>query len=140
MCGRPGWEAHRDPTEAQTRADVTTGAGEGMAAVPGHRPTGINVSPPPTTHTPPPFLSQKDDAQRLLKNLESNAQTPSETSSPPRRRKREARTSKDEEVLDVSWAFGSARQGARWVSCVPPGTSVIQMSLRQILCPNRLPF
>ncbi|KAF5927028.1 hypothetical protein HPG69_001661, partial [Diceros bicornis minor] len=43
---------------------------------------------------------QKDDAQSLLKNLESNAQTPSETASPPRRRKREAQTSKDEEALD----------------------------------------
>ncbi|XP_023375952.1 ellis-van Creveld syndrome protein, partial [Pteropus vampyrus] len=43
---------------------------------------------------------QKDDAQRLVKNLESNVQTPSETGSPPRRRKREARTSQDEEALD----------------------------------------
>ncbi|XP_006107887.2 ellis-van Creveld syndrome protein [Myotis lucifugus] len=41
-----------------------------------------------------------DDAQSLLKNLESRAQTPSETGSPPRRRKREARASKDAEVLD----------------------------------------
>ncbi|XP_024907603.1 ellis-van Creveld syndrome protein [Pteropus alecto] len=46
------------------------------------------------------FLFQKDDTQRLVKNLESNVQTPSETGSPPRRRKREARTSKDEEALD----------------------------------------
>nr|XP_019573571.1 PREDICTED: ellis-van Creveld syndrome protein isoform X1 [Rhinolophus sinicus]XP_019573574.1 PREDICTED: ellis-van Creveld syndrome protein isoform X4 [Rhinolophus sinicus] len=43
---------------------------------------------------------QKDDVQSLLKNLESNVQTPSESSSPPRRRKREAQTSKNEEVLD----------------------------------------
>ncbi|XP_032961436.1 evC complex member EVC isoform X1 [Rhinolophus ferrumequinum] len=43
---------------------------------------------------------QKDDAQSLLKNLESNAQTPSESGSPPRRRKREAQTSKNEEALD----------------------------------------
>ncbi|XP_036083380.1 ellis-van Creveld syndrome protein isoform X6 [Rousettus aegyptiacus] len=43
---------------------------------------------------------QEDDAQRLLKTLESSVQTPSETSSPPRRRKREARTSKAEEALD----------------------------------------
>nr|KAF6431161.1 EvC ciliary complex subunit 1 [Rousettus aegyptiacus] len=43
---------------------------------------------------------KEDDAQRLLKTLESSVQTPSETSSPPRRRKREARTSKAEEALD----------------------------------------
>ncbi|XP_073093966.1 evC complex member EVC isoform X4 [Manis javanica] len=43
---------------------------------------------------------QKDDAQSLLKNLECNVQTPSETGSPPRRRKREAQTWKDEEALD----------------------------------------
>ncbi|XP_061048071.1 evC complex member EVC isoform X5 [Eubalaena glacialis] len=43
---------------------------------------------------------QKDDAQSLLKNLESNVQTPSETGSPSRRRKREAPTSKDEEALN----------------------------------------
>uniref|UniRef100_A0A8C5Y1D1 EvC ciliary complex subunit 1 n=1 Tax=Microcebus murinus TaxID=30608 RepID=A0A8C5Y1D1_MICMU len=40
---------------------------------------------------------QKDDAQSLLKNLEWNVQTPSETGSPSRRRKREARTSRDED-------------------------------------------
>ncbi|XP_023494143.2 evC complex member EVC isoform X1 [Equus caballus] len=43
---------------------------------------------------------QKDDAQSLLRNLESNVQTPSETGSPPRRRKRDAQTSKDEEAVD----------------------------------------
>ncbi|KAM5285875.1 evC complex member EVC isoform 2-T2 [Hipposideros larvatus] len=43
---------------------------------------------------------QKDDARSLLKNLESDVQTPSESDSPPRRRKREARTSKNEEALD----------------------------------------
>lgn len=43
---------------------------------------------------------QKDDVQSLLKNLESHVQTPSESDSPPRRRKREARTSKNEEALD----------------------------------------
>ncbi|XP_058157204.1 evC complex member EVC [Dasypus novemcinctus] len=43
---------------------------------------------------------QKDDAQSLLKNLESEVHAPSETSSPPRRRKREAQTSKDEGALD----------------------------------------
>ncbi|XP_024597568.1 ellis-van Creveld syndrome protein isoform X3 [Neophocaena asiaeorientalis asiaeorientalis] len=43
---------------------------------------------------------QKDDSQSLLKNLEPNVQTPSETGSPSRRRKREALTSKDEEVLN----------------------------------------
>lgn len=43
---------------------------------------------------------QVDDAQSLLKNLESRAQTPSEAGSPPRRRKRGARASKDAEALD----------------------------------------
>ncbi|XP_047654482.1 evC complex member EVC isoform X2 [Phacochoerus africanus] len=43
---------------------------------------------------------QKDDTQSLLQNLESNVQTPSEAGSPPRRRKREAQTSKDEAALD----------------------------------------
>ncbi|XP_044623787.2 evC complex member EVC isoform X1 [Equus asinus] len=43
---------------------------------------------------------QKDDAQSLLRNLESNVQTPLETGSPPRRRKRDAQTSKDEEAVD----------------------------------------
>ncbi|XP_066134856.1 evC complex member EVC isoform X1 [Saccopteryx bilineata] len=43
---------------------------------------------------------QVDDAQSLLRNLESNVQTPSETGSPSRRRKRGARTSKDVEALD----------------------------------------
>uniref|UniRef100_A0A8C9A3S8 EvC ciliary complex subunit 1 n=1 Tax=Prolemur simus TaxID=1328070 RepID=A0A8C9A3S8_PROSS len=43
---------------------------------------------------------QKDDAQSLLKNLEANVQTPSETGSPSRRRKREAQTSRDEDALD----------------------------------------
>ncbi|XP_072802555.1 evC complex member EVC isoform X2 [Vicugna pacos] len=43
---------------------------------------------------------QKDDTQNLLRNLESNMQTPSETGSPSRRRKREVPTSKDEEALD----------------------------------------
>lgn len=43
---------------------------------------------------------QVDDAQSLLKNLESNAETPSEAGSPSRRRKRGARTSKDSEALD----------------------------------------
>ncbi|KAM7157418.1 evC complex member EVC isoform 2-T2 [Molossus nigricans] len=43
---------------------------------------------------------QVDDAQSLLKNLESNVQTPSETGSPSRRRKRGARTSKEAEAPD----------------------------------------
>uniref|UniRef100_A0A8C3YLQ6 EvC ciliary complex subunit 1 n=1 Tax=Catagonus wagneri TaxID=51154 RepID=A0A8C3YLQ6_9CETA len=43
---------------------------------------------------------QKDDTQSLLKNLESTVQTPSETGSSPRRRKREVQTSKDEAALD----------------------------------------
>uniref|UniRef100_A0A8D0YCW2 Ellis-van Creveld syndrome protein n=1 Tax=Sus scrofa TaxID=9823 RepID=A0A8D0YCW2_PIG len=43
---------------------------------------------------------QKDDTQSLLQNLESNVQTPPEAGSPPRRRKREAQTSKDEAALD----------------------------------------
>ncbi|XP_076992478.1 evC complex member EVC [Tamandua tetradactyla] len=43
---------------------------------------------------------QKDDAQSLLNNLESDVHTPSETDSPPRRRKREAPTSKEEGALD----------------------------------------
>ncbi|XP_060004512.1 evC complex member EVC isoform X3 [Lagenorhynchus albirostris] len=43
---------------------------------------------------------QKDDSQSLLKNLEPTVQTPSETGSPSRRRKREALTSKDEEALN----------------------------------------
>ncbi|XP_059868809.1 evC complex member EVC isoform X6 [Delphinus delphis] len=49
---------------------------------------------------------QKDDSQSLLKNLEPNVQTPSETGSPSRRRKREALTSKDEEALNST---GSGR-------------------------------
>ncbi|KAM8802372.1 evC complex member EVC isoform 3-T3 [Rhynchonycteris naso] len=43
---------------------------------------------------------QVDDAQSLLRNLESNAQMPSETGSPSRQRQRGARTSKDAEALD----------------------------------------
>ncbi|XP_012518304.1 PREDICTED: ellis-van Creveld syndrome protein [Propithecus coquereli] len=43
---------------------------------------------------------QKDDAHSLLENLECNVQTPSETGSPSRRRKREAQTSRDEDALD----------------------------------------
>nr|XP_014993418.2 ellis-van Creveld syndrome protein isoform X3 [Macaca mulatta] len=43
---------------------------------------------------------QKDDTQNLLKNLESNAQTPLETVSPSRRRKREVQMSKDKEAVD----------------------------------------
>uniref|UniRef100_A0A2K5KJ99 EvC ciliary complex subunit 1 n=1 Tax=Cercocebus atys TaxID=9531 RepID=A0A2K5KJ99_CERAT len=43
---------------------------------------------------------QKDDTQNLLKNLESNAQTPLETGSPSRRRKREVQMSKDKEAVD----------------------------------------
>uniref|UniRef100_A0A1D5QNC5 EvC ciliary complex subunit 1 n=1 Tax=Macaca mulatta TaxID=9544 RepID=A0A1D5QNC5_MACMU len=42
----------------------------------------------------------KDDTQNLLKNLESNAQTPLETVSPSRRRKREVQMSKDKEAVD----------------------------------------
>uniref|UniRef100_A0A2K5K496 EvC ciliary complex subunit 1 n=1 Tax=Colobus angolensis palliatus TaxID=336983 RepID=A0A2K5K496_COLAP len=42
----------------------------------------------------------KDDTQNLLKNLESNAQTPLETGSPSRRRKREVQMSKDKEAVD----------------------------------------
>ncbi|XP_057562214.1 evC complex member EVC isoform X2 [Hippopotamus amphibius kiboko] len=48
----------------------------------------------------PRLRHQKDDTQSLLKNLESNIQTPSETGSPSRRRKREGPASKDEEALD----------------------------------------
>ncbi|XP_043762151.1 ellis-van Creveld syndrome protein isoform X6 [Cervus elaphus] len=48
----------------------------------------------------PRLRHQKDDTQSLLRNLESNIQTPSAAGSPPRRRKREALTSKDEEPLD----------------------------------------
>ncbi|CAK6433311.1 unnamed protein product [Pipistrellus nathusii] len=43
---------------------------------------------------------QVDDAQSLLRSLESRAQTPTEAGSPPRRRKRGARASKDAEALD----------------------------------------
>ncbi|KAM5337102.1 evC complex member EVC isoform 2-T2 [Glossophaga mutica] len=43
---------------------------------------------------------QVDDTRSLLRNLESNAQTSSETGSPARRRKRGARTSKEAEALD----------------------------------------
>uniref|UniRef100_A0A7N9IGJ8 EvC ciliary complex subunit 1 n=1 Tax=Macaca fascicularis TaxID=9541 RepID=A0A7N9IGJ8_MACFA len=42
----------------------------------------------------------KDDTQNLLKNLESNAQTPLETGFPSRRRKREVQMSKDKEAVD----------------------------------------
>ncbi|KAM9742378.1 evC complex member EVC isoform 1-T1 [Dama dama] len=48
----------------------------------------------------PRLRHQKDDTQSLLRNLESNIQTPSAAGSPSRRRKREALTSKDEEPLD----------------------------------------
>uniref|UniRef100_A0A8D1F5R4 Ellis-van Creveld syndrome protein n=1 Tax=Sus scrofa TaxID=9823 RepID=A0A8D1F5R4_PIG len=48
----------------------------------------------------PRLRHQKDDTQSLLQNLESNVQTPPEAGSPPRRRKREAQTSKDEAALD----------------------------------------
>ncbi|XP_047574800.1 evC complex member EVC isoform X1 [Lutra lutra] len=50
---------------------------------------------------------QKDDAQSLLKNLESNVQDPSETGSPSRRRRREAQTSKEEPVDECEPAFNS---------------------------------
>ncbi|XP_027400807.1 ellis-van Creveld syndrome protein isoform X2 [Bos indicus x Bos taurus] len=52
----------------------------------------------------PRLRHQKDDTQSLLRNLESNIQTPSAAGSPSRRRKREALTSKDEEPLDGSEA------------------------------------
>ncbi|XP_068831320.1 evC complex member EVC isoform X3 [Capricornis sumatraensis] len=48
----------------------------------------------------PRLRHQKDDTQSLLRNLESNIQTPSAAGSPSRRRKREALTSMDEEPLD----------------------------------------
>ncbi|XP_070314233.1 evC complex member EVC isoform X3 [Odocoileus virginianus] len=48
----------------------------------------------------PRLRHQKDDTQSLLRNLESNIQTPSAAGSPSRKRKREALTSKDEEPLD----------------------------------------
>ncbi|XP_058579108.1 evC complex member EVC isoform X3 [Neofelis nebulosa] len=50
---------------------------------------------------------QKDDAQSLLKNLESNVQDPSETGSPSRRRKRHAQTSKEEAVDECEPSFNS---------------------------------
>ncbi|VTJ89804.1 Hypothetical predicted protein [Marmota monax] len=43
---------------------------------------------------------QKDDTQHLLKNVEPGAQSPSETGSPSRRRKREAQLSRDAEAPD----------------------------------------
>lgn len=43
---------------------------------------------------------QKEDAQNLLRNLESNMQTPSEAGSPPRRRKREAQVAPEDAALD----------------------------------------
>ncbi|XP_046279493.1 evC complex member EVC isoform X2 [Marmota monax] len=43
---------------------------------------------------------QKDDTQHLLKNVEPGAQSPSETGSPSRRRKREAQPSRDAEAPD----------------------------------------
>lgn len=42
---------------------------------------------------------QKEDNQSLLKNLECDTQTPPESGSPPRRRRRDAQTSHDEEAL-----------------------------------------
>ncbi|ELV13230.1 Ellis-van Creveld syndrome protein, partial [Tupaia chinensis] len=42
----------------------------------------------------------KDDTQGLLKHLESNVQTPSETGSPSRRRKKGVQPSRDEEAVD----------------------------------------
>ncbi|VFV27042.1 ellis-van creveld syndrome protein [Lynx pardinus] len=50
---------------------------------------------------------QKDDAQSLLKNLESNVQDPSETGSPSGRRKRHAQTSKEEAVDECEPSFNS---------------------------------
>ncbi|XP_045737465.1 evC complex member EVC isoform X3 [Mirounga angustirostris] len=50
---------------------------------------------------------QKDDAQSLLKNLESHVQDPSETGSPSRRRRREAQMSKEEAVDECDPAFNS---------------------------------
>ncbi|KAF3825346.1 hypothetical protein GH733_005980 [Mirounga leonina] len=49
----------------------------------------------------------KDDAQSLLKNLESHVQDPSETGSPSRRRRREAQMSKEEAVDECDPAFNS---------------------------------
>ncbi|XP_037384996.1 evC complex member EVC isoform X2 [Talpa occidentalis] len=43
---------------------------------------------------------QKEDTQNLLKNLESNVQTPSDTDSLPRRRRREAPVETEEAALD----------------------------------------
>ncbi|XP_027801055.2 evC complex member EVC [Marmota flaviventris] len=43
---------------------------------------------------------QKDDTQHLLKNVEPGAQSPSETGSPSRRRKRDAQPSRDAEAPD----------------------------------------
>ncbi|XP_077877129.1 evC complex member EVC isoform X4 [Ictidomys tridecemlineatus] len=43
---------------------------------------------------------QKDDTQRLLKNLEPGAQSPSESGSPSRRRKRDVQPSRDAEAPD----------------------------------------
>ncbi|XP_032110061.1 ellis-van Creveld syndrome protein isoform X4 [Sapajus apella] len=63
---------------------------------------------------------QRDDTQNLLRNLESNAQTPLETGSPLRRRKREVQMPKDKEAGDkVSHAvcvFSSQE-------CEPPSNS-----------------
>nr|XP_060483531.1 evC complex member EVC-like [Panthera onca] len=53
---------------------------------------------------------QKDDAQSLLKNLESNVQDPSETGSPSGRRKRHAQTSK-EEAVDLQAEMGTGCWG-----------------------------
>ncbi|XP_032255653.1 ellis-van Creveld syndrome protein isoform X2 [Phoca vitulina] len=50
---------------------------------------------------------QKDDAQSLLKNLESHVQDTSETGSPSRRRRREAQMSKEEAVDECDPAFNS---------------------------------
>ncbi|KAM6220849.1 evC complex member EVC [Rhynchocyon petersi] len=45
---------------------------------------------------------QKDNTHSLLKNLETGVQTPSDTGSPPRRRRREPQTSKDLGALEES--------------------------------------
>uniref|UniRef100_A0A8C9JWD5 EvC ciliary complex subunit 1 n=1 Tax=Panthera tigris altaica TaxID=74533 RepID=A0A8C9JWD5_PANTA len=62
-----------------------------------------------TSHCGPPDPREgsKDDAQSLLKNLESNVQDPLETGSPSGRRKRHAQTSKEEAVDECEPSFNS---------------------------------
>ncbi|KAG8505836.1 Ellis-van Creveld syndrome protein [Galemys pyrenaicus] len=78
-------------------ADLARAAGPRRAAGRRTRP-----GPWPLARLPrcPSATQAPEDTQNLLKNLESNAQTPSEADSPPRRRKRDVQQLPEEAALD----------------------------------------